>query len=239
MSRRQRLDSSDISSYNSENEEAANIDADIDADINADINADIDAMTNDDISKEAKSKYVETELFEKITKYLKIDTVIKTKQKEVREYMKVMKTQKEDMEKYILSYLTDSNEDFIKIDGHGKLIKTVSKSKGGINIDNIKSSIVETLKKDNTIKDDERILALLNSILGNIDSNRTVKTRTYIKRTTERAKTEPKTAPKTESKTAPKTEPKTAPKSKSKSKPKIKSTNIINDDKSIELPKFK
>jgi hypothetical protein len=216
---RQRLDSSDISSYD-ENDENC-----------------IDNLTNDDISKQAKEKYVETELFEKITKYLKIDTVIKTKQKEVREYMKVMKTQKEDMEKYILSYLTDTNEDFIKIDGHGKLIKTTSKSKGSINIDNIKSSIVEGLKKDNTIKDDERILSLLNSILGTIDTNRPVKTRTYIKRTTEKTK---KTTEKENSDNDDddeQVEAKTKPRSKSKSK--IKSTNIANDDKSVELPKFK
>jgi hypothetical protein len=214
---RQRLDSSDISSYD-ENDENENY---------------IDALTNDDISKQAKEKYVETELFEKITKYLKIDTVIKTKQKEVREYMKVMKTQKEDMEKYILSYLTDTNEDFIKIDGHGKLIKTISKSKGTINIDNIKSSIVEGLKKDNTIKDDERILTLLNSILGTIDTNRPVKTRTYIKRTTEKQKKTPKENSDEDD------DDKVEPKPKPKSKPKIKSTNIVNDDKSVELPKFK
>jgi hypothetical protein len=206
---RPRLDSSDISSYDENDEE-------------------IDALTNDDISKQAKEKYIETELFEKITKYLKIDTVIKTKQKEVREYMKVLKTQKDDMEKYILSYLTDSNEDFIKIDGHGKLIKTISKSKGGINIDNIKNSIVESLKKDNTIKDDERILLLLNSILGQIDQNRAVKTRTYIKRTNEKPK-----------KTKIEDETETETKTKSKSKSKIKSTNIVNDNKSVDLPKFK
>jgi hypothetical protein len=217
---RQRLDSSDISSYD-ENDENENC---------------IDALTNDDISKQAKEKYVETELFEKITKYLKIDTVIKTKQKEVREYMKVMKTQKEDMEKYILSYLTDTNEDFIKIDGHGKLIKTTSKSKGSINIDNIKSSIVEGLKKDNTIKDDERILALLNSILGTIDTNRPVKTRTYIKRTTEKQK---KTTEKEDADDDDEEQVEAKPRSKSKAKSKIKSTNIVNDDKSVELPKFK
>lgn len=207
---RQRLDSSDISSYD-ENDDDANI----------------DALTNDDISKQAKEKYVETELFEKITKYLKIDTVIKNKQKEVRDYMKVLKTQKEDMEKYILSYLTDTNEDFIKIDGHGKLIKTVSKSKGSINIDNIKSSIVESLKKDNTIKDDNRIMELLNSILGSIDQNRPVKTRTYIKRTNEKLKKTTENEVEVESKPKP------------KSKPKIKSTQIVNDEKSVDLPKFK
>ena len=218
---RQRLDSSDISSYDSEQENENCI----------------DALTNDDISKQAKEKYVETELFEKITKYLKIDTVIKTKQKEVREYMKVMKTQKEDMEKYILSYLTDTNEDFIKIDGHGTLIKTTSKSKGSINIDNIKSSIVEGLKKDNTIKDDERILSLLNSILGTIDTNRPVKTRTYIKRTTEKQKkpTEKENADDDDDEE----QVEVKPKPRSKSKSKIKSTNIANDDKSVELPKFK
>mgnify|MGYP003346210335 CR=1 FL=1 len=37
--------------------------------------------------------------------YLKIDSKIKEKQKEVRECMRVMKEQKNDMEKYIIKYL--------------------------------------------------------------------------------------------------------------------------------------
>ena len=85
-------DSSDISSYDSDD----------------------DNLTNEDIQKEARQKYVQTELLERITKYLKIDNAIKEKQKELREYMKSMKTQKQDMEKYIIGYLTEVKEEYIK-----------------------------------------------------------------------------------------------------------------------------
>ena len=78
-------DSSDISSYDSDD----------------------DNMTNADIQKKARETYMQTELFEHITKYIKIDNSIKEKQQEIREFTKTLKRQKEDMEKYILSYLTE------------------------------------------------------------------------------------------------------------------------------------
>lgn len=157
----ERRDSSDISSYDSED----------------------DNITNEDIQKEARSNYVQNELLERITKYLKIDNAIKEKQKEIREYVKVMKSQKENMEKYIIGYLNEVNEDYIKIDGEGKLTKTISTSKGAIKTDNIKASVVASLKKENIALDEKKFNELIGSILNMVEENRPKKQRTYIKRT--------------------------------------------------------
>ena len=154
-------DSSDISSYN-ENDEYGN-------------------MTNDEISQCGKDKFFKTELMEKIIKYIKIDDSIKEKQKEVREQTRVLKSQKDEMEKYIITYLESINEEFVKLGDTGKLTKTVSRTKGAIKSDNIKVSIFDELKKEN-IKDD-KINELLTNIVDNIEKNRPVKTKTYIKRT--------------------------------------------------------
>lgn len=161
--KKEKKDSSDISSYDSED----------------------DNLTNEDIQKEAKSNYVQNELLERITKYLKIDNAIKEKQKEIREFVKIMKEQKESMEKYILGYLTEINEDYIKIDGEGKLIKKNSITKGAIKTDNIKASVIEGLKKENIILDEKKYIELLDHILNCVEQNRPKKEKTYIKRTIE------------------------------------------------------
>ncbi len=138
-------DSSDISSYD-ENENYGN-------------------MTSDEISQKAHEKYFKTELMEKIIKYIKIDDSIKEKQKEVREQVKCLKTQKMDMEKYIITYLESINQEFVNIEGAAKLTKTVSVSKGAIKHDNIKSSIVDGIKKQNINIDSKKIDELLENVM--------------------------------------------------------------------------
>ena len=86
-------DSSDISSYDSDDEKKIN------------------NMTDDDIKSQATQNYVETELVEKITKYFHIDETIKDKQREMREMMKELKKQKDTIEKYIIGYLENIEEE--------------------------------------------------------------------------------------------------------------------------------
>lgn len=162
---KQEIDSSDISSLDED---------------------DIDNMTNQDIEKMATNNFVENDLIERITKYIKIDNKIKEKQKEVREYVQTMKKQKEDMEKFIIKYLEDVDQEFVKIDGEGKLIKATTTTKGAINAENIKTSIVGGFKKENINLDDKQFINLLETVLTMIDENRPKKTKTYIKRTKER-----------------------------------------------------
>jgi hypothetical protein len=159
--KKEKRDSSDISSYDSDN----------------------DNVTNADIQKEARENYMQTELLERITKYLKIDNNIKDKKKELQEFMKAAKKQKEEMEKYIIGYLTEVQEEYIKIDGEGKLTKTVSIRKGAIKPENIKDSVKNGLKRENINLDEKKFNEVLGSILGFIEDSRPTTSRTYIKRT--------------------------------------------------------
>jgi hypothetical protein len=166
---RERVDSSDISTYDSDGDNLTND----------------DNLTNEDIQREARTSYVQNELLERITKYLKIDNAIKEKQKEIREYVKAMKEQKDSMEKYIIGYLNEVDQDFIKIDGEGKLIKATSVTKGAIKTDNIKESVAQGLNKENIMLDEKKFNELIGSILNSIEANRPKKERTYIKRSHE------------------------------------------------------
>ena len=204
---------------------------------------DIDMMTNQDIEKKATNAFVETELLDRITKYLKIDSKIKEKQKEVRECMRTMKQQKEDMEKYIVKYLEDINEDFIKIDGEGKLTKTQTITRGAINNENIKSSVLTGLKKENINLDDKKFMDLIQSILEQVEANRPKKTKTYIKRTAEKknkkskneTENETKNENKNETKNEIKNEIKNETKHENKKQRKLKKVETEEDD---DLPKY-
>jgi hypothetical protein len=159
-----------------------------DADLgdSSDVSSYDDNMTNDDISRAAKNSYVQNELYERIVKYLKLDDMIKEKQKELSAQVKILKEKKQEMEKFIIKYLDDEEEDYVKIDGEGKLTKTISTTKGAIKPDNIKQSLFDGIKQNNLIQDDNRINEFLLHILKNIEENRPRKTKTYIKRTKER-----------------------------------------------------
>jgi hypothetical protein len=144
---------------------------------------DYDNMTSDQISQRGQEKFFKSELMEKIIKYIKIDDSIKEKQRELREQTKCLKTQKSDMEKYILSYLENINEDYVNIQGTAKLTRTTSISKGAIKPDNIKVSIIDGLKQQKINLDEKKINEVLENVMDSIDKNRPTKTKTYIKRT--------------------------------------------------------
>ena len=157
-------DSSDISSYDSNDEKQIN------------------NMTDDDIKSQATQNYVETELVEKITKYFHIDETIKDKQREMREMMKELKKQKDTIEKYIIGYLENIEEEYVQISGKGRLVRKVSITKGSINTDNIKKSLLTGLAKTNINIDDERLSHLLTNLLESVEENRPKKERKYIKK---------------------------------------------------------
>lgn len=195
---------------------------------------DIDMLTNQDIQRKATNSFVQNELLERITKYLKIDSKIKEKQKEVREYMRTMKEQKESMEKYIIKYLEDVNEEFIKIDGEGKLVRTQTITRGAINNENIKTSVGNSLKKENIKLDDKTFMSLIQTILEQVETNRPKKTRTYIKRTKEKKNETTKT--KTKNKDKDKDEDNNVDENKNGKKKDKKIREVETDDD--DIPKY-
>ena len=157
--------------------------SDVDSSDISSCDEDYENMTLDEVSQKGKEKFFKSELMEKIVKYLKIDDTIKEKQKELQIQVKALKTQKTDMEKYIISYLEAIKEDFVNIEGSCKLTRATSTTKGAIKMDNIKSSVVDGIRKQNINIDERKLNELLESVMVSVEQNRPTKTRTYIKRT--------------------------------------------------------
>ena len=156
---------------------------DIDSSDISSCDEDYENMTLDEVSQKGKEKFFKTELMEKIVKYIKIDDTIKEKQKELQIQVKALKTQKTDMEKYIISYLEAIKEDFVNIEGSCKLTRATSTTKVAIKIDNIKTSVVDGIRKQNINIDERKLNELLESVIVSVEQNRPTKTKTYIKRT--------------------------------------------------------
>ena len=94
------------------------------------------------------------------------------------------------LESFILNYLNDSLENIEshleEIDGEGKLIRSQTVTRGAINNDNIKTSVINGLNKQNVKLDDKTFLNLIETILEQVETNRPKKTKTFIKRTNEK-----------------------------------------------------
>ncbi len=175
-----------VKNMNDNNKKEENIKkkkSDVDSSDISSCDEDYENMTLDEVSQKGKEKFFKTELMEKIVKYIKIDDTIKEKQKELQIQVKALKTQKTDMEKYIISYLEAIKEDFVNIEGSCKLTRATSTTKGAIKMDNIKTSVVDGIRKQNINIDERKLNELLESVMVSVEQNRPTKTRTYIKRT--------------------------------------------------------
>jgi|688.fasta_scaffold80767_4 hypothetical protein len=157
----------------------------------------IKELSVDDISKDARKKYVENTVKEQVTKYLNYDNEIRKARSELKDRIKILSKKKIDAEEIIINYLDEVNKKFNLEkpyleydDGKGKLIKTVSKTKESIKIDNVEKSLNEIVRKHNLFQGDEKMELFLKEFIENIEAKRKVKERTYIKRTMKKNKRE-------------------------------------------------
>lgn len=151
-----------------------------------------DDIPDETVSKIAEQKYIEREFLDKVIKYIKIDDLVRKKMEEHKEEIKVLKTDKQELEGYIIQYLQKMEEQFININGSGKLIKNESITKGALKVDTIKESLIENIQKENLITDNDKQNEFIANILNLIDTKRPRKTRTYLKRTFEKKKNKEK-----------------------------------------------
>ena len=136
---------------------------------------------NDDNDEEKTTKNnddaLSPEFTEKVLLYIKYDDLIREKMTEIKE----LKNQKKPCEQYILSYLDSKDAPFVKVK-NGKLIKNKSETKGSLKLDIIKSAIMEGVKNEKIVKDDN-ILDVTSKILDLMESKRPKLVRLNIKRT--------------------------------------------------------
>lgn len=150
-----------------------------------------DAMDSDEEISDASDDYEkidvkeesQTSFFEVVIKYLKVDDLIKEKQKSISEEIKGLKEEKGDHEAAIMRYLDRTGENVVNIKDKGKLIKTTSETKAAIKVENIREGIAEGLKKEKLVTKDEEALKIINMIMDLIDVKRPVTKREYLKRT--------------------------------------------------------
>lgn len=110
----------------------------------------------DDIEKEAERVKITKEFQEMVVKFVKIDDLVRRKEKEIRE----LKNQRKPCEAFILEYLDQIGETTIEITG-GKLRKNKSETKVPLSQDIIKDAINEKIKDPMEV---EQILALMDNL---------------------------------------------------------------------------
>lgn len=138
---------------------------------------------NEKGSDNSGKNFISNEFKEKVLAFIKIDDIIRKKNEEVKE----LKDKKKECEEYILRYLDKADAGFVNVQG-GKLIKNQSESKAPLKVEIIKESIVEGIKSEKIINDDEKFAKIVNDIMDLMDAKRGKTIRTNIKRTFEREK---------------------------------------------------
>jgi hypothetical protein len=143
-------------------------------------------LSDDAISKNAEKKFLNKEFLDKVIKFLRTDDLIRKKVLEHKEELKVLKDDKLELEQYIIKSLGDMEENFVDIKGNGKLVKDEKITKGTVKLDNIKESIIDSIRKEKLIEDAEKQQQFIDEVLGVIDAKRPRKVKTTLKRTFER-----------------------------------------------------
>ncbi|AYV82069.1 MAG: hypothetical protein Homavirus5_11 [Homavirus sp.] len=148
-----------------------NTDKDIDTNIDIDIDNSSDSRDSRDstnssdsddsdhsksIDKEAEQLRISKEFQENVIKYIKLDDLIRKKEKEMKE----LKNQKKPCEEFILKYLDKVGENIIEVTG-GKLIKNKSETKAPLSQDIIKEAISDKILDPKKV---EEIIALMDTL---------------------------------------------------------------------------
>jgi hypothetical protein len=144
---------------------------------------DEDKYDDDTVSKMAENEYIENVVMEQVIKFIKTDDLIRKKNKEHREQMKVLKKDKTDMESFLINFLDKNNEKNIIIENSNTKLKLAeTKHKECIKLDNIRKSVMEELKREKLVDSENRINKIIDDLFVIIESNRKVVSKPCIRR---------------------------------------------------------
>lgn len=146
----------------------------------------------DNLDDDARKEYIQTVVLERVIKYIKLDDVIKKKQSEHKKEMKVIKDSKDQLEEFLIEYLDKVDEEYIQLANKSTLVKTEVKTKAPPKIEDIGVCLIEGFKKHEIYNDDADIKRVVKDLIETIDAKREIKTRKYLKRTSEEDKKEKK-----------------------------------------------
>jgi len=155
-------------------------------------NEDVDnktEMTDDDVSEMAKDEYLNNVVLDKVIKFIKTDDLIRKKNKEHREELKVLKQERIEQEEYLMLYLKEINQKNIDINcstGITHLTISESKRKEQIKPENIKKAVISELYKEKLVKSENRVNKIIDDLFAMIEENRKVVVKPYLKRKTKK-----------------------------------------------------
>jgi len=142
----------------------------------------INAQEYDNIEKEANEEYIKTVVCGRIIDYIKLDDVIKQKQKEFVKEMKHIKDTKNKLEKYLIGYLDKVNEEEFGVGESMRLVKSEKKTVSPPKMEDITKCLVDGFKSKEIFDDDEKIVNTVKDYMLMIESKRKVNVKKYIKR---------------------------------------------------------
>jgi hypothetical protein len=144
----------------------------------------VDDDMADEIDAEAKKSFLENEVFDAIVKYMKTDDLIREKENEHRELMTPLKKDRTVLETFLIDYLEQIDQEFIKIGEKTQLTKVETESKAAIKPENVAEALVEGFKKHElyTEEQHEEMLRVVKDMMVIVESKRERKISKKIRR---------------------------------------------------------
>lgn len=122
---------------------------------------------------DAKNKYMKTEFFEKVNKYIQYDDLIKKEMLKFRKEVNTLKEEKKDLETYLLKYLEVQKGDTINV-GDEKILKVETQKKAPLNKEIMKSVIIDDMKKEGFIRNEREGEIIIQRMFDSMEKNRPI-----------------------------------------------------------------
>lgn len=138
-------------------------------------------INEDELDGEAREKYINDVVCDKIIKYVKVEKILKDKKDEYNEEIKPIKDCKKELEEFLLSYLDEINQEYINL-RDVRYIKTVKETKAPIKLENIAEGLKDSFTESDLFDSDEAMRKEIEKAVKKIDSKREIKQRKYLKK---------------------------------------------------------
>lgn len=135
----------------------------------------IDEEIENEIDEEAKKSFVENEVFDAIVKFMKMDDFIAEKETEHREMIAPIKKQRMTLETFLIDYLEQIDQEFIKIGEKTKLTRVETETKAPIKPENVADALLEGFKKHELYTEEkhDEMIRVIKDMMTIVESKRT------------------------------------------------------------------
>jgi hypothetical protein len=115
----------------------------------------IDEETAKKLDEEAKKSFVENDVYDAVVQFMKTDDMISKKETELREEIAPLKKHRTGLETFLIDYLEQIDQEFIKIGEKTQLTKVETVTKSAIKPANVADALVEGFKKHELYTEDQ------------------------------------------------------------------------------------